>query len=132
MTNKKKTNYSQKRKGIPGETKRLVRQQCKFGCVLCSCPIYDYHHINENRDDNRVDNLVLLCPTHHREVTTKQISNIDFKKKIEALSMRSLSDSRKIFYKENMSIKIGNNTVYSQRNNAFFMFNFLDKNYLGV
>jgi hypothetical protein len=30
---------------IPLPVKRLVRQQCAFGCVLCGLPLYEYDHI---------------------------------------------------------------------------------------
>ena len=29
------------------------------------------HHMNENRKDNRVVNLVPLCPTHHQYIHSK-------------------------------------------------------------
>lgn len=36
-------------------------------CIICSEEnIVSVHHINENHDDNRPENLVPLCPTHHQ------------------------------------------------------------------
>jgi hypothetical protein len=52
-------------------TKRIVRQRCGFGCVICGCPIYQYDHMYrytvETADDPAV--ITLLCPTHHEEKT---------------------------------------------------------------
>jgi trigger factor len=61
---------------IPLPVKRLVRQQCGFGCVFCGCPIYDYDHIEEYAKNKEHDatNLVLICPNHHREKTRGLIS----------------------------------------------------------
>ena len=36
-------------------------------CVVCNeNNVVEVHHFNENHDDNRKENLVPLCPTHHR------------------------------------------------------------------
>ena len=36
-------------------------------CVVCGEEnIVAVHHLNENHDDNRPENLVPLCPTHHQ------------------------------------------------------------------
>jgi hypothetical protein len=37
-------------------------------CALCDFPYPDVHHLNHNHDDNRPENLVALCPNHHRLV----------------------------------------------------------------
>lgn len=35
-------------------------------CLICGeMNIVEAHHVNGNREDNRVANLVPLCPTHH-------------------------------------------------------------------
>ena len=52
---------------LPEPTKRIVRKEAFFGCVVCGNPIIEYAHIipyGISRDD-RVGNLVALCPTHH-------------------------------------------------------------------
>jgi len=56
------------RNPVPEPIKRIVRQQCGFGCCKCGLPIIEYHHIvprSENPDD-----IMLLCPLHHHEATT--------------------------------------------------------------
>ena len=39
----------------------------KRECVICKESLaVDVHHFDENRNNNSVENLVPLCPTHHR------------------------------------------------------------------
>lgn len=36
-------------------------------CIICGEEnVISVHHLNENHDDNRPENLVPLCPTHHQ------------------------------------------------------------------
>lgn len=52
-------------------TKRVVRQRCGFGCVICGLPIYQYDHMYgytvETADDPA--GITLLCARHHEEKT---------------------------------------------------------------
>ncbi len=59
------------RPAIPLSIQREVRRKCGFGCVICGCPVYDYDHIEEYFvvKEHTAENLVLLCPTHHRKKT---------------------------------------------------------------
>jgi hypothetical protein len=44
----------------------------KKECVVCGeNKIVSVHHINENHDDNRPENLIPLCPTHHQYVHSR-------------------------------------------------------------
>lgn len=57
------------RPAIKSEVKRELRQESKFGCVMCGSPIIEYHHINPYHKvkQHEKDNLVVLCPEcHHR------------------------------------------------------------------
>ena len=52
------------------ETSSRYRDKCfefhKKECVVCSeNKIVEVHHIDEDRTNNKMDNLVPLCPTHH-------------------------------------------------------------------
>lgn len=41
-------------------------------CVVCGeDKIVAVHHLNENRKDNRPENLIPLCPTHHHYVHSR-------------------------------------------------------------
>jgi len=61
------------RPAIPAEIKRQVRQECGFGCAICGMPFFDYDHIEEYAvvKAHTADNLVLLCPNHHRSKPKK-------------------------------------------------------------
>lgn len=58
------------RPSIPRPIQRSVRERCGFGCVVCGCPLYEYHHIvpYEQVHCHEADNLTLLCPSHHAQV----------------------------------------------------------------
>jgi len=41
-------------------------------CLICSEQnIVAAHHVNENHEDNRPENLVPLCPTHHQYIHSR-------------------------------------------------------------
>lgn len=56
---------------IRDPVKRLVRQACGFGCVICGKPLYEYDHMTPYSEvlEHDPNNLVLLCDGHHREKT---------------------------------------------------------------
>jgi hypothetical protein len=57
---------------IPEPIKRRLRQEAGFGCCKCGLPIFQYHHIipREVEDHNRPEDMMVLCPNHHWEVTS--------------------------------------------------------------
>jgi hypothetical protein len=44
-----------------------VQSKCYF-CDENRLKMLDVHHIDNNHSNNSVNNLILLCPNHHREV----------------------------------------------------------------
>ncbi len=61
--------YEEPRPPIPSDVRRAVEVESGHACAVARCGEHTYleiHHINENRADNRVDNLVLLCDKHHK------------------------------------------------------------------
>jgi trigger factor len=56
---------------VPAGVKREVRRRCRFGCVICGLPLYDYDHLfGWSKDDPHLpDEITLLCDRHHREKT---------------------------------------------------------------
>lgn len=60
----------------PNWSESSYRSTCfeKHGkkCIVCGEEkIVAVHHINEDHHDNRVENLVPLCPTHHQYVHSR-------------------------------------------------------------
>ncbi len=53
----------------PAAIARQLRQEAGFGCAVCGCPIIEYHHIIEWREEKhfKPEHMVALCPSHHTE-----------------------------------------------------------------
>lgn len=53
-------------------------------CACCGwnedTRILEVHHIDSNRENNEIDNLIILCPTCHRKITLHYYQLIDRKK----------------------------------------------------
>ena len=62
---------SDERPPIPFPLQRQIRQRCRFGCVLCGAPLYEYHHMNpyQEAQGHNADEITLLCDKHHKEAT---------------------------------------------------------------
>src|SRR5688500_9526885 len=59
---------------IPSPTKRVIRQQCGFGCVVCGSGIYQYEHIDpewHRAKEHSASRIALLCGTCHDYVTRR-------------------------------------------------------------
>ena len=53
---------------IPVKLRRELLVECGHKCTIHNCSIMqnlEAHHINSKPSDNRIDNLIMLCPTHH-------------------------------------------------------------------
>lgn len=52
----------------------------KKECIICGeSKIVEVHHYNKNHKDNRPENLVPLCPTHHQYVHSRFFVEIEEK-----------------------------------------------------
>ena len=61
--------YEEVRPTIPAELRRKVNVEAGHECSVKGCSEHTYleiHHINQNREDNRLENLILLCDKHHK------------------------------------------------------------------
>jgi len=62
----------------------------KKECIVCGeNKIVAVHHLNENHKDNRPENLIPLCPTHHQYVHSKFKNEVlpIIKKYLESLNL---------------------------------------------
>jgi hypothetical protein len=80
-----------KRKMIPQKIKMLLQQEIKSSCPFCSSSDVDhfqFHHIDENPQNDNPKNLLMLCPTCHSKISKGDISRSEVENK-----KRDLSDS---------------------------------------
>lgn len=64
-------------RNIPDAIKSEVRRRSKNGCVICRSLVYDYEHIApefKDATEHNPENICLLCPGHHGEVTRGRLS----------------------------------------------------------
>jgi hypothetical protein len=84
---------------IPSAVERRVLRWAFNDCQAprCAFPpgVLDVHHINENPSDNRVGNLIALCPSHHRMVHQGKIPR--WKLRYWNLRSRALYPLRRAF-----------------------------------
>lgn len=100
---------------ISEDTKRVIRQNSKFGCVICRSAIYTYEHINPvfvEAKEHDPEHMCLLCPNHQRDSTDGVISKQEISKAYNRI--RNSKDTeepiRKGFFDlhgHNLKIEIG-------------------------
>ncbi len=65
------------RSSLDAETKRQIRQNSGFGCVICGNAIGEYDHVDPEFANAKVhdpNKMTFLCYQHHGKVTKKQLS----------------------------------------------------------
>lgn len=53
---------------IPHEVKRIVRQECGFGCAICGNAVIEYHHFDppfHDAHEHSPEGIIALCPACH-------------------------------------------------------------------
>ncbi|MDF4527682.1 HNH endonuclease signature motif containing protein, partial [Vibrio parahaemolyticus] len=88
--------YDSERTRIPTPIEREIKVEAGHNCSISNCPEHTYleiHHINENRDDNRKENLILLCDKHHKMAHRGVITRQELKKYKELLTSSTSSHS---------------------------------------
>ncbi|PSV89362.1 HNH endonuclease signature motif containing protein [Photobacterium iliopiscarium] len=80
--------YEKERPHLPAEIKRQVMTEAGHCCSVQQCNehIVEIHHIDENRENNDPNNLVVLCDKHHKLAHGKVISRMDLRKYKELLT----------------------------------------------
>ena len=61
--------YNQARPSVSSEIYRQASIEAGHACSVAHCGEHTYlelHHINSNREDNRIENVILLCDKHHK------------------------------------------------------------------
>ncbi|CAN5565896.1 hypothetical protein BH18ACI1_BH18ACI1_22200 [soil metagenome] len=71
---------AKQRKPIPIRKKLLLQKEIGSVCPICKNEDVDhfqFHHIDENPENNELDNLLMLCPICHSKITKGDISQSD-------------------------------------------------------
>lgn len=101
--------YDDKRPNIPAEARRTIEVDAGHKCTVKNCNEHTYleiHHINQNREDNSIDNLILLCDKHHKMA---HANKIDRKALKEYKKLLNNSDINEIKFLNNLiSIELDN------------------------
>lgn len=87
--------YDSSRPTISAETKRTVKVDAGHECSVKNCSEHTYleiHHINQNREDNRIENLILLCGKHHKMAHANQIDRKSLKEYKDILNTQKLNN----------------------------------------
>jgi hypothetical protein len=61
--------YEEPRPTISADIRRSVEVESGHSCAIKSCNEHTYleiHHIDQNRNNNKLENLILLCDKHHK------------------------------------------------------------------
>lgn len=100
---------------IPEGVKREVRQRCFFGCIVCGMPIFEYDHVTPFAEvmAHEPDNLVLLCPNHHRDKTAGRlpIDRLEFYKANPHNSNREFSSIYRAEPTKGMLVNVSQNII---------------------
>lgn len=73
---------------IPAAVKHKVRQQSKFGCVVCRSAFYHYDHFDpefKDATEHTASGICCLCPRCHQEVSSGRYSREYIKKCVNAV-----------------------------------------------
>ena len=104
-----KKQYTDKRPALTADTKRIIEVGAGHKCTVKNCNEHTYleiHHINQDREDNNTDNLILLCDKHHKMAHANKIDRKSLK---EYKKLSNNSDINEIKYLNNfISIELDN------------------------
>lgn len=104
------------KRNIPAGVRRQIRQNSKFGCVLCRKGFYQYEHIDptfEEAREHHADAICCLCGACHDAVTRGQISKEAVKTAYSKIKAASADDVELPvgpldFHDGSAELKIGN------------------------
>ena len=102
---------------IDADTRRKIRQNSKFSCVICRAPFCTYEHFDPEFKDAKThdpDGMCLLCPSCQSETTAGRLSKEVIKTRYAARKAEKRAESRKenfIFFDRMPTVKLGHSTV---------------------
>ena len=101
---------------IPAHIQRQVRQECRFGCVVCGMPVFQYDHIVDFSETlaHEPSNLALLCPNHHADKTSGRLSRqrVHEARQAPFNGTRNKTAAYQLEASSNIELWIGSNQTY--------------------
>jgi hypothetical protein len=74
----KQISSKKRRPAIPYKTKTLLQKEVNSKCPFCPNDDVDHfqiHHIDENPENNKFENLIMVCPNCHSKITKGDITS---------------------------------------------------------
>lgn len=90
--------YQQSRPALPAALAREVMVEAGHCCAISNCGEHSYleiHHIDEDRENNRLENLILLCRKHHAMTHRGVIDRKSLRAYKDRLKPAEMSEIRK-------------------------------------
>jgi hypothetical protein len=88
-----KKNYENERPSISAEIRRKIETDAGHKCTIKECNEHTYleiHHIDLNRENNSLENLILLCDKHHKMAHKEVIDRKSLKIYKDILNLNNL------------------------------------------
>lgn len=87
------SNNKKRRPIIPHKTKTLLQKEVKSKCPFCpneDVDHFQFHHIDENPENNNFENLLMVCANCHSKITKDDITQTEvLKRKQDLMSFKS-------------------------------------------
>lgn len=102
---------------IDAETRRQIRQNSRFSCVICRAPFCTYEHFEPQFKDARKhdpDGICLLCPSCQTDTTAGRLSKATIKARYADRKAEDKAKSRKenfLFFDRMPTVKLGESTI---------------------
>lgn len=112
----------EKRKKLPPKVRAILQKEIRSECPFCrsdDVAHFEVHHIDSDRSNDELPNLLMLCPTCHSRIEKGDISREQVERKKHLLAGVNPKNSR----------NIGQAEIFSPREKAEFeyIFSQLDK-----
>lgn len=108
-----------RRKTIPQKMKMLLQREIHSKCPFCNNSDVDhfqFHHVDENPDNNNILNILMLCPTCHSKITKGDISRTEVEVKKQEISTQSVNKEKNMGKVINFNARVGNAVVGDNNN----------------